>query len=521
MKAMATNRHSEFIQPQRPDIGDIAAKILESIKGSGLNQGEALLTAILDYFWRCFQRIEVKGLITTSESIQTSRGNCFSLSCLVASALRRLGTSEHGVAVFIGCPKDHPDLVHAYVLTVGKEPGRIAVIEPELMKAMDYSVEEFWEKYQVYCLFNDALELISQDEKQAWVAKLGGASHGAPGPEADPGSKNAGKDAGARISEGKPIQWIAYGAVNQACRDMFQQLMSQSHKDSTAKFLEKLDAESRSRIAVVPAAVMAQMTQTALGAACHYSRIISAEIEDIRRLVRCFRHSGKRLEWTDVAHILVAGLLVDLGVREQLLRSGTIREQPEDFWIWGFEGGTGAHNAFGVRLQESEGNGAVLHELWHCKSQRPHRLKIDTCDIRLLKSMSEGRFGDASVSSEDRQRALKLTFYRLSKKQNGTYIANLPVLAETDAEVVRWETSRIARLLTSQAVLPAMEQADKVYASEFFASPPDIFRHAFARLLMEHAMDRLVDEKALPAFPLQPDNAWGWWLSWTTHEQRV
>lgn len=520
-EAMITNRHSGFIQPQAPEIGPVAANILESMQERTPENSGAVLSATLEYLWRSFQRTEVKGLITTGESIRTGRGNCFSLSCLVASALRRLGTPEHAVAVFIGCPKAHPDLVHAYVLTLGKEPGYVAVVEPELMKAMDFPLEEFWAKYRIYCLFNDRFEVTSRDEERVWLLKLVQNSNGVSGPEAGTVAGKAATTSDSQTAAKKSVQWIAYGAVNQACRDIFQQLTTQNESDSSAEFLATLDAQYRARIAVVPAAVTAQLTRIAIDAAQNYFKIISSEMDAIHGLARCFRHSGKQLEWTDLAHIVIAGLLVDLGVREQLLRTATIKEQPDDFWIWGFEGGTGARNSFGIRLQEGEGKGAVFFELWHCRSKRPQMLKIDTRDIRLLKSMSEGRLGEVSdLSSEDQHRAIKLAFYRLCSKTNGTYTANIPVLAEPGAEAVHGEISRIAGLLTSQAVMPALEEADKIYALEFSASPADIFRHAFARLLMEHAMDRLIEGNALPAFPLQPDYGWGCWLSWKAHEQR-
>ena len=92
------------------------------------------------------------------------------------------------------------------------------------------------------------------------------------------------------------------------------------------------------------------------------------------------------------------------------------------------------------------------------------------------------------------------------------------MLAAPDGEAVRAEVRRICGDIMTGTVRRAMEEAAQIYSSEFSSSVADIFKHAFARVLMEHAMDRVLEHKLIGPFPNTADFNWGCWLSWTADE---
>jgi len=212
-------------------------------------------------------------------------------------------------------------------------------------------------------------------------------------------------------------------------------------------------------------------------------------------------------------------MVIDMGLRDQLLHLGFIQQQPIDFWMWIFEGGTGAIHGFGVRLRGSNQEGGTFHELWHSSTRRPHLLKIDLPDIALLRSLARpgGRAAN-DLNVEEQKQALKLSFFQLCRRRNERYFLNIPVLDAADGEEVRAEVRRICGDIMTGTVDCAMEEAAQIYSSEFSSSVADIFKHAFARVLMEHAMDRVLERRLIEPFPNIADFSWGCWLSWTGDE---
>jgi hypothetical protein len=123
--------------------------------------------------------------------------------------------------------------------------------------------------------------------------------------------------------------------------------------------------------------------------------------------------------------------------------------------------------------------------------------------------MSEQPRGAAYELSQPQQaRALKLAFFGLCRK-DGNYIANIPFIAGPQAPLVRSEVARICNGIVEGSVREAMEKAARACAAELPGPVEDIFKHAFARLLLEHAMDRVMEEKLIPPFPELVDYSWG------------
>jgi len=511
---MAAARYSDRVQPGNSAVHQVAAAIARFAGNrEGLTDGE-WLAAAAGYFLQSFQFVDTRGPVPIEETVRSRRGNCLALSCLLASALKHLGVLKHGVAVFAGCRLLQPERLHAYVLTRGEKPEELTLVDPQFMKPMGLSLQGFWERYRVYVLFDDLQETTSNDAMRAWLANLAGAS---------------------AHQASQRLEWIVYGTPAAVCGEIAKQLGGSSDSGAgpgerrslgimdrlnlAAERLDALDPQWRTKVAVVPEKAARRLARVAHESSQTYARIIAAEMVRLAGLARHFSREGRPCSWDELSHIVTAGMVIDMGLRDQLLHLGLIEQQPIDFWMWIFEGGTGATHGFGVRLRGSNPKAGTFHELWHSSTRRPYPLKIDLPDIALLRSLARpgGRAAN-DLNIEEQKQALKLSFFNLCARRDERYILNIPVLAAADGEAVRAEVRRICGDIMTGTVGRAMEEAAQIYSSEFSSSVADIFKHAFARVLMEHAMDRVLEHKLIGPFPALADFSWGCWLSWTVDE---
>lgn len=267
-------------------------------------------------------------------------------------------------------------------------------------------------------------------------------------------------------------------------------------------------------LAFINAALTKQLLIVAGTAAQTYERILADQLESLRALAPLVTVKGVPLEWKEIAHLIVAGLIIDLAIRGELLAQNMITEQPDEYWVWAFECGTGTQNAFGVQLWTNESVDAVFGQLWQKRLRRRIQLKIDSQDVALLKEVCErGSLKAASLSHAQHQRVLKLRFYRLLHVVHAEYVINIPVLYGTKGRFICSEVKRIARTIFSEAVVPAMSEAQELFLESGLPQGAGNYRHAFARLLLECSIDRTLEAELIPAFPEMAENNWGAWLS--------
>lgn len=319
------------------------------------------------------------------------------------------------------------------------------------------------------------------------------------------------------------MQVVTYGLDSPIARNIARLLVSASEPSSLSAAagqsfetaIQSIDSRWRKQIAFINRSLGAHLIQLARRTAQIYPSILLQESDSLKRLTSDFRCGGEPAAWEDVAPILIAGLVLDIGVRNVLLTAGFIKEQPQDFWIWVFEAGTCARNALGLRIWGGPPPEASLNELWHHLTQRPYPLQISVEDVRLLSSIAaRGKECNCSSWEASRRRsALKLAFYKLLKKNRDCYILNVPALDSHAQEKVYREATRVARRVVSEGVGASIEIAEALCRSEFYIESTDIFKHAFARLLLEHAVDCILECHLLEPFPTAADYPWGCWLN--------
>ncbi|MGB2716702.1 MAG: hypothetical protein WBC51_21140 [Vicinamibacterales bacterium] len=242
-----------------------------------------------------------------------------------------------------------------------------------------------------------------------------------------------------------------------------------------------------------------------------YAEVLGGTLPDLRRWFA--DATGARMVWPagdDVDYLLAAGLIADLGICDAFVRSGLIPIQPAEYWVWAFEGGTRARNTYGVHCWKAR-RGSALYRIWHADTKRrvPFGVSRNAVDVLADVLEAEERGADHLFRSQGPV-ALELLFSGFLVKQNGRLEPGIPALG---ASAVQAATASVLAELFSRAAAPAMNEAITAFGADVNApSEQAILRHGFARLLLEHSMDVLIERGVLPPFPREADSTWAAWM---------
>ncbi|WP_209466186.1 hypothetical protein [Symbiobacterium terraclitae] len=208
--------------------------------------------------------------------------------------------------------------------------------------------------------------------------------------------------------------------------------------------------------------------------------------------------------WEALEHVVVAGLLIDMGVRRHLIGQGLVRQQPRSCWLWAFEGTTLGRHKFGVRLWHDRELPFGIGQLWYGYS-RPHP-KFSKADLSALAAVLEtGTACDAEAN------VLRLRARGLIRRDGETHVPAVPVLVCADDRRLWGEIDRLAAEVVREAISPA-QTALGVLAKHLPMVPRDSFVQASMRLLMEHVLDAAVDGGLLRPLPVEAPPHYGFWL---------
>jgi hypothetical protein len=319
--------------------------------------------------------------------------------------------------------------------------------------------------------------------------------------------------------------------VMQLCRALVEQRDPEHEAGLASEALEALRGASllaRGAPALGPNAVLLDepLVDDLVALARHHARVYFDVLRDVLPRLRVLigaRPGDPATAGDDSEHVLVAGLILDLGVRGATLTRGLLREQPRSVWVWAFVGGTRTQNAFGVTAWPDPERRGVLAQLWHehTRGQAP----LDAQDARTLLDLLSEQDPPAPVGVADsRTRAAsraKLGYCRMIAAQGGTCIVAIPLLTDATAGALVDELRAVAWTLVDRAVVPLLGAAPAVLARHGRHTFGDIHRHAVLRLLLECAADRLIADGLLPAFPARVAPAWGAWLALGECAQRL
>lgn len=208
-------------------------------------------------------------------------------------------------------------------------------------------------------------------------------------------------------------------------------------------------------------------------------------------------------DWERVVHSVVAGLFLDLGARQAVLRAGLLDALPEGFYVVAFGGETGAYNAYGVKTWWNMGEPFGVSHLWH--RDIPRSATFFPEDVRALQRIREGT-GEAQL---DPAALLRLRYFGLVAPHE--LRPTLPVIRFDPPDRLMQTITRLSDELVALVTRPLLTRLDSLWTNEP-TSRRTIYRQAVLRLALEHGADMAISAGLMPPFPKTPAKGWGSWL---------
>lgn len=218
--------------------------------------------------------------------------------------------------------------------------------------------------------------------------------------------------------------------------------------------------------------------------------------------------AAERFSWPQVSHAVLAGLLLDLAVGREVLRSGRIVRRPAgDPVIWAFQG-VSAQNAYGVSAAPAGPPcPAFFAELWH-RGVRRSEPRLSPSLVEILVRIARGE--EAGGTPRD---LLVLKHLKLVRTAGRALRLQVPAFPQADTARLRVPLEEGARKLVAEAVLPALDLLEHhPWWREGLRSAA--YRHAAVRLILEHGIDRVIAAGVCDPFPASREVPveWGRWL---------
>lgn len=422
--------------------------------------------------------------------------NCFDLCCLLVSQLRAAGWSEEQVFVVLcdalGRQRQVYADFHACILL--QDGATQLWIEPETLGARPLTGAQILAGFKLHLIFNDRHVYFTTAEKERLVR-------------------------GEVVGSGR--QQILYGTADAelealASRPALRQLVDACFRTGTMPapepdlataatahgLLRRTEAgwEPGSRLILVPREPERALRTLIEPALDIYLGIAAATIPTLRAAYeRCAAASS--FAWSEVCHGVVAGMFIDLAVGAQLgLAADVIRDCGTSV-LWVFEN-VSAANAFGVRWSAPPSNRQGLAQLWHTRVAR-QPLKVNA---EMVGALARHAVGQPVGADRD---WLYLRYLKLVRSGAIT----IPVFGPEDTPRLLAPLQAGAARLVEEAISPALElAAEHPWWQQLHQRGG--FRHAALRLVLEYAVDRVIDAGLLAPFPSGADVplAWGRWL---------
>lgn len=266
--------------------------------------------------------------------------------------------------------------------------------------------------------------------------------------------------------------------------------------------------EAGRRLLPVSAAAEATVRDMVEPALDRYAAIVASGIGALRRAY-AGTAAARRFEWDQVAHTVVAGMLMDVAVGRHLHLPDEVIERHGDAVVWAFEH-VSADNAYGVVWTADPARAGGFGQLWHCTVDRtPMRLAPHIAAV-----LGQAAAGEPLVGGE--KALLYLSHLGLMRRAAGDrgYAAAVPVFDAGDAGRLLQAIDPLAARLVDEVMTPALALVARHPLWSRAASPRSM--HPVVRLLLEYAIDRVVGGGLLAPFPVGADVplAWGRWI-WT------
>jgi hypothetical protein len=424
---------------------------------------------------------------------------CFTL-CLLASCLRAAGVPSSYLLVALGGSRDFPHF-HAWVL-LQRSGGGWWSIAPESLTLAGTTGGRLLERYRFHVLFNDQVLLLLEAEKRE--ALLGGSARRPHLVLYGPARPELVEAIGDRHFRALVAELVGGGAV--APEVWSSEAFDRWVRCGLLRIAGGVCAPGE-RLLPVPADAVEDFRGLASPYLATYLQVLEDAVGELRRRL-AETEAGRRHGWVELAHPLVAGLLMDLAVGRRLGERGDGLGHDGRSVVWAFEAAP-SDNAFGVQWSVERATRTCFAQLWHARIPRqPPPLTPQTVAALGRAARPEGLPPGAAEG-------LYLRYLGLLRRREPGLEPTFPVLGSASFSALSGPLDAAAAALVDRAVAPALEAAasapwwrDRLHDRGY--------RHALIRLFLELAADAAVARSVLPCFPASgtASPSWGRWLWW-------
>lgn len=429
-----------------------------------------------------------------------SFANCLDMSAVLVSCLRRAGFSP-SEAFIVVCDRlwlggrARADF-HACVLVLLE--GAMIWLDPEDLHIVETTGAALLERYKVHVVFNDCYVHVTRVEQQRILSRnmphsglqcfLFG--------QAEPATQAVLDDAAFRAAIAGFFRDGRFDVPDPSLaeRAIAAGLLSR-REDGGVDAGQRLVTTSAEAERELHAAV-----------AVHVDRYLGITAETLPQLRRAYEacSAAAQFPWSDVCHSIVAGMFLDLAIGAEIHIREEVSDKHGSHVVWAFENIT-AQNGFGVRWLALPRSQFGVVQMWHVRVNRP-ALRLDSAMVSFLASHALGQpvalGGPHGV------------YLRFAKLLRGNTIT-IPVFLPDDAERLLEPLLSGAARIVREATMPALQSMSGMSAWKAVGEDEN-HRHAAVRLLLEYAIDRVIDAGLLEPFPngnvAAPAPSWGTFL---------
>lgn len=431
------------------------------------------------------------------------RINCIDGACALASHLRAGGFGEDEVWVCLGgrvspIGADAGAEYHAW-LAILAGGGRVLWIDPAILVAREVDGERILADHHFYVVFNDRRIHLRQAEMRHLLT-----AGARPSPRlylfgrADAETSRALGEAafGEAVVRLARSQVVEPDAVATADRERWVGAGLLAHDG------DRLVAGRR--LLVVPRPAEADAF-AALGESV--GRYLEVAADAVPRLERSYAATAtaRRWSWDEVAHAVVAGMLLDLSVGREFGILPRVGRRQGDSVVWAFEG-VSTDNGLGVVWCEAPGGDWGAGQLWH-RAVRRSAVRLSPAMVALAGRVAIGQPEPAAP-----REMLYLRHQRLVRRAGDGFEVTWPTFRPRDAARLSRPLRHGGRRLLSAAITPALATlAEHPWWGR--CRDDDSYRHLVLRLMLEYGADRAFSSGLLADPPRgEAPETWGRWL---------
>jgi hypothetical protein len=228
--------------------------------------------------------------------------------------------------------------------------------------------------------------------------------------------------------------------------------------------------------------------------------------------------------WEQTNYIILAALIADLGVNYSLHKKDMVPPPPKRsdggrWYFWGLEGGSESKRTFGVNSNSNE-LGGVAH-IWSPQVEKPTISPFESDEITIMlslvsKSLEISEIAKVTKLSPEivKQKMERLSAIGYFSETKGKFKPNFPIFTTKDVKIMVTEIIRTSDLIVDEIIKPKKETFQRLFKKLGLAETNHEYGAYLCMLyhmVMDHVLDKLVENNVLPEMPKKAPVTWGFW----------